>query len=110
MKPVFFVYILSSLSGTLYVGMTDDLPVRLMQHRTGTYDGFTKKYSVHRLLYYEGYSDPHVAAARERQIKKYGRAKKIALFAKSNPSWKDLSKDLYSLRKRVTVSEEIAIG
>ena len=110
MKPVFFVYILSSLSGTLYVGMTDDLPLRMMQHRDRTYDGFTKNYAVHRLMYYEGYLDPHAAAAREKQIKKYSRAKKIALVAKSNPSWKDLSRDLYSLRRRVTVSEKLAIG
>jgi len=89
-KPLFFVYILSSLSGTLYVGMTDDLPLRMSQHRNGTYDGFTKKYRVHRLMYYEVFGDPHAAAARERQIKKYSRHKKIALFAKSNPQWKDL--------------------
>ena len=98
-KPVFFVHILASLSGTLYVGMTDDLPLRLQQHRNGTYDGFTKKYGIHRLMYYETLSDSRAARAREKQIKKYSRAKKIALFAKSNPAWKDLSVDLYGVRR-----------
>jgi putative endonuclease len=105
MKPLFFVYILSSLSGTLYVGVTDDLPLRLSQHRNGTYDGFTKKYGVNRLMYYETLNDPHAAAAREKQIKKYSRRKKIALFAKSNPQWKDLGKDLYSLRRKQELTQ-----
>ena len=93
-KPVFFVYILASLSGTLYVGMTDDLPLRIQQHRNGTYDGFTKKYKVNRLMYVEGFQDSHAARARERQIKKYSRAKKMALIEKDNPQWKDLSAEI----------------
>ena len=96
---MFFVYILASLSGTLYVGLTDDLPLRMLQHKQGTYDGFTKKYRVSRLMYFEGFVDSHAAAARERQIKKYSRTKKVALFANSNPEWKDLSTDLYSVRR-----------
>ncbi len=106
MRPLFFVYILSSLSGTLYVGLTDDLPVR-MQHKGGEYDGFTKKYEVNRLMYYEGFTDSNAAAARERQVKKYSRAKKVALFKKSNPHWIDLSKDLFSLRRK---PEPVAVG
>jgi putative endonuclease len=98
-SKVFFVYILASLTGTLYVGLTDDLPLRMLQHRHGTYAGFTKKHHVNRLMYFEGYADSNSAAARGRQIKKYSRAKKIALFAKSNPEWADLSRDLYSVRK-----------
>ena len=98
MSPIFYVYILSSLSGTLYVGMTDDLPLRMAQHRRGTYDGFTKKYQVDRLMYYEGYGDPHAARKREKQIKAYSRMKKIAPFAPTNPEWKDLSRDLYAVR------------
>ena len=97
--PTFYVYILASLSGTLYVGMTDDLPLRIQQHRNGTYDGFTKKYGVNRLMYVEGFQDSHVARGREKQIKKYSRAKKIALFVKANPEWKDLSVDLYGVRR-----------
>jgi putative endonuclease len=104
-RAVFFVYILSILSGTLYVGLTDDLPLRMMQHKNGEYDGFTKKYEVNRLMYYEGFTDSNAAAAREKQIKTYSRAKKIALFKKSNPQWKDLSKDLYSLKARLSLQE-----
>jgi putative endonuclease len=98
-RPVFYVYILASLSGTLYVGMTDDLPLRVQQHRRGAYDGFTSKYKVNRLMYYEALGDSHAARVREKQIKKYSRAKKIALFAESNPGWKDLSVDLYGVRR-----------
>ncbi len=78
--------------------MTDNLPLRMAQHRNGTYDGFTKRYCVNRLMYYEGYGDSHAARKREKQIKAYSRAKKIALFVPTNPEWKDLSQDLYSLR------------
>ena len=101
MNPVFFVYILSSLSGTLYVGLTDDLPLQVMQHKNGAYDGFTRKYEVNRLMYYEGFTDSNAAAAREKQIKKYSRTKKIELFRTSNPHRVDMSKDLFSLRRKV---------
>jgi putative endonuclease len=95
----FYVYILSSLSGTLYVGLTDNLPLRIQQHRAGTFDGFTKRYKISRLMYLETYQDPKAAALREIQIKKFRREKKIALFASINPKWEDLSKDLYSVRR-----------
>jgi putative endonuclease len=90
----FYVYILASLSGTLYVGLTDDLKKRIEEHRLGLVDSFTKKYKVNRLMYYEIFRDADVAEGREKQIKKYRREKKIALFAKSNPRWEDLSKDI----------------
>ncbi len=106
-KPAFYVYILASLSGTLYVGMTDDLPLRLVQHRNGAFDGFTKKYRIYRLMYYEAFGDSHAARAREKQIKKYSRAKKVALFAKSNPEWKDLSVDLYGIRQVPSPREQL---
>jgi putative endonuclease len=77
--------------------MTDDLPHRISQHKNSTYDSFTNNYKANRLMYYEVLSDSRAARAREKQIKKYSLAKKIALFAKSNPHWKDLSRDLYSL-------------
>ena len=79
------MYILSSLSGTLYVGLTDNLPNRLFQHKRGLFDGFTKHYSVNRLMYFETISDPSMAADREKQIKKYRREEKIALFTPTNP-------------------------
>ncbi|HLY97681.1 MAG TPA: GIY-YIG nuclease family protein [Candidatus Angelobacter sp.] len=90
----YFVYILASLSGTLYVGLTDNLRRRLMQHKTGIFDGFTKKYKVDRLMYFETYTESEAAALREIQIKKYRREKKINLFAASNPEWRDISPEI----------------
>ena len=91
---MFFVYILSSLSGTLYVGLTDDLRRRVEEHKLGLVDSFTKKYNVNRLMYYETFHDPNIAENREQQIRKWRREKKLALFAHSNPRWEDLSKQL----------------
>lgn len=87
------MYILSSLSGTLYVGLTDELKNRIRQHKDGVVDGFTKRYNVNRLMYFEVFHDSESAEFREKQIKKYRRDKKVALFAKSNPHWKDLSEE-----------------
>jgi putative endonuclease len=87
------------MTGTLYVGLTDNLGLRLLQHRDGTYDGFTRRYRVNRLMYVEVFRDSRVAAAREKQIKKFRREKKIALFAESNPKWQDLSRDLFGIRR-----------
>jgi putative endonuclease len=91
----YFVYILASLRGVLYVGLTDEMRKRMIQHKSGTFDGFTKKYKVDRLMYLETYIDSNVAAAREQQIKKFRREKKVALFADSNPKWKDLTSELF---------------
>ena len=91
----YFVYILASLTGTLYVGLTDDMRTRMIQHKSGTFDGFTKKYGIDRLMYFETYTESKIAADREQQMKKYGRAKKIALFSESNPEWKDLTQELF---------------
>lgn len=90
----FYVYILASLSGTLYVGLTDDLRRRVEEHRLGLVDSFTKRYNVNRLMYFEVFRNAENAERRERQIRKYRREKKIALFSKSNPRWEDLSKTL----------------
>jgi putative endonuclease len=79
---LFYVYILASLSGTLYVGLTDDLRRRVEEHKLGLVDGFTKKYNVNCLMYYETFHEPKIAEDRELQIKKWRRGKKIALFAK----------------------------
>ena len=97
----FYVYILASLSGTLYVGLTDNSKRRIEEHRLGLVDSFTKKYKVNRLMYYEIFRDADAADAREKQIKKYRREKKIALFAKSNPHWEDLSKDISWTAKKM---------
>lgn len=90
----YFVYLLSSLSGTLYVGLTDNLWKRVQEHKDGLFDGFTRKYKVNRLMYFETFNDSNVAANREQQIKKWRREKKIALFATSNPQWRDLTPEI----------------
>ena len=87
----FWVYIVASRTGTLYVGMTGDLFKRITQHKSGEYDGFAQKYHCTRLVYYEGYDDVHNAINREKQIKSWRREKKIALIEKMNPRWQDLA-------------------
>lgn len=85
------VYILASKrNGTLYVGVTSNLVRRAWQHKNGTTGGFTKKYNVHTLVYYEHFDDMTSALVREKQMKKWRRAWKIELIEKSNRSWKDL--------------------
>jgi putative endonuclease len=87
----FWVYILSSRSGTLYVGLTGFFDRRIYEHKYDTIEGFTQKYQVHRLVYYESYQDVQVAIAREKQVKRWRREKKIALIKKLNPRWQDLA-------------------
>ena len=89
----YVVYILGSISGTLYIGITSDLVARVRQHQKHTFGGFTEKYEVTRLLYWERYNDVGLAIRREKQLKGWRREKKIALIEKLNPQWKDLSRD-----------------
>jgi putative endonuclease len=87
----YLVYILASRrNGTLYTGLTNNLVRRGWQHRNGLIEGFTKKYGVHRLVWFEMHEDICSAIRREKQIKKWYRAWKIALIEKSNPEWEDL--------------------
>jgi putative endonuclease len=67
----------------------------MAQHKAGLFDGFTRKYQVDRLMYFETYSDSKVAAQREQQLKKWRREKKILLFAESNPHWKDITPEIH---------------
>ncbi|HEY6025467.1 MAG TPA: GIY-YIG nuclease family protein [Pseudolabrys sp.] len=91
----FFVYILASKrNGTLYVGMTDDLVKRVWQHRNDIIPGFTKRYSVKALVWYEAHETRESAFARERQIKKWIRAWKLELIEKVNPSWRDFGDEV----------------
>ena len=96
------VYILGSLSGTLYVGITSNLSFRVSQHKEHTFRGFTADYDVDRLLYYETYGDVLTAIRREKQLKKWRREEKIALIQKTNPQWKDLSRRWYEAPVRTT--------
>jgi len=87
----YYVYILASgLGGTLYVGVTSDLIGRVYQHKTGAVEGFTKKYGVDRLVYFELSESIEAAIQREKQIKHWNRAWKVGLIEKQNPSWVDL--------------------
>ena len=91
----FFVYILASRrNGTLYIGMTDNLARRVWEHETGAIPGFTKKYAVKTLVWYELHESREAAFKRERQIKKWNRAWKLALIERSNPNWCDLTAEL----------------
>ena len=85
------VYILASgRNGTLYIGVTGDLIRRAWEHRNKLIQGFTKKYSVHQLVYYEQHDNMLSAIAREKQLKKWNRAWKLELIEKGNPDWNDL--------------------
>ena len=85
------VYILASKrNGTLYVGVTSDLPQRVWLHKNGAYDGFTKKYGVRNLVWHESHAAMDDAIRREKAIKKWNRAWKVALIEKANPEWRDL--------------------
>jgi len=89
------VYILASKrNGTLYVGVTSDLIKRAWEHKNGITGGFTKKYNVHTLVYYQIFEDMSSAILREKQIKKWRRAWKIELIEKSNRTWRDLWPDI----------------
>jgi putative endonuclease len=86
-----YVYILASKpNGTLYIGVTGNLPVRVEQHKAGAVPGFTAKYKVDRLVWFEGFADVRDAIDREKAMKKWYRKWKIELIEKSNPSWEEL--------------------
>ena len=91
----YYVYIMASKSGTLYVGITSDIRKRVYEHKSHLVPGFTDKYEVDRLLYFEVIGDSISAIEREKQIKKWRRQKKVALIDTANPEWKDLSQDWY---------------
>ena len=92
----YYVYILASpRNGLLYVGMTNYLPRRLEEHQNGEIEGFTKKFGIKRLVYYESFVDVHNAIAREKQLKRWTRAKKNALVEKENPNWENLSERVF---------------
>ena len=95
MGKSFYVYILSSKrNGTLYIGVTSDLIKRVWEHKKKLAEGFTERYSVDKLVYYEQFQDAESALRREKRMKKYNRKWKIDLIEKSNPDWKDLYEEL----------------
>ncbi|HOO40582.1 MAG TPA: GIY-YIG nuclease family protein [Syntrophales bacterium] len=92
----YYVYILTNKSRTLYVGMTNNLERRVYEHKNKLVPGFTSKYNLDILLYYEQTADVISAIAREKQIKGWTRSKKIALIESQNPKWLDLSSRIFS--------------
>jgi putative endonuclease len=94
----FYVYILASrYRGTLYVGVTNDLSRRIGEHKSGLVPGFTRKYKVYRLVYYEEYGSVLEARDRERARKRWRREWKFKLIEDANPRWRDLTADLIAL-------------
>lgn len=91
----FFVYIMASRSRVLYTGVTRDLPKRVYSHRHGLIHGFTRKYRVTRLVFFEETSSARAAFERERQIKGWSRAKKVRLIEATNAGWLDLARDWF---------------
>ncbi len=91
----YYVYILASgKHGTLYIGVTSDLVKRIYEHKSDLVKGFTQKYAVHELVYFDATESVESAIFREKQLKKWNRAWKIRLIEKSNPEWRDLYSDL----------------
>jgi putative endonuclease len=91
----YYVYIVTNRSKTLYIGITSKLRVRVFQHKTGVFKGFTSEYKIDRLVYWEQFKSVNAAIAREKQLKGWRRIKKIQLIVGMNPTWNDLSADWY---------------
>jgi putative endonuclease len=91
----YYTYIMTNRSGTLYVGVTNDLERRVFEHKSKLVRGFTSKYNIDRLIYYEATSDVHAAIAREKRLKGWTRRKKLDLVRSMNPRFTDLSDDWY---------------
>ena len=91
----YFVYLLTNWNNkVMYVGMTNDLVRRVYEHKTKVIKGFTEKYNLHKLVYFEETTDVNAAIAREKEIKKWRREKKNLLVIQANPAWRDLAEDL----------------
>ena len=94
MTKTYYVYILASKrNGTIYIGVTNNLERRLYEHRNNLIEGFTNKYNVHNLVYYEDVNDIQSALQREKQLKRWTRKWKLELIEKVNPAWRDLADD-----------------
>ena len=106
----FHVYILASKSRVLYTGITSDLLNRVWEHKNNAFPGFTSKYCVHRLVYFETFKYVDNAIAREKQIKGWLRAKKIALIEAENPTWEDLSQEWFDGKdvRRISFASQTA--
>ena len=100
---VYYAYIVASRSLTLYIGMTSDLEKRVFEHKCKLFEGFTATYNCDRLVWFERYDHPTTAIRREKQLKGWTRAKKIALIKKSNPTWIDLSEKWWTPEQMIWI-------
>jgi putative endonuclease len=91
MNHEYWTYIVASLSGTLYIGITNNIERRAWEHKSGQFEGFAREYHGERLVYYEAFGNVLDAIAREKQLKGWRRSKKIALIESQNPRWEDLA-------------------
>jgi len=96
-QRLYYVYIMSSITRVIYIGVTNDLEFRVLQHKHKKHQGFTARYNVTKLVYYEDTHDIRIAIAREKQLKGWLRAKKVALIESTNPGWRDLAVDWYKV-------------
>ena len=90
-EHLYYTYIVASRSHNLYTGMTSEIEARIWQHKNGVFEGYSKTYKCTRLVWFERHNDVYIAIAREKQIKRWSRAKKLALIEQENPAWVDLS-------------------
>ena len=94
---MYYVYLLaSSQNGMVYIGVTNSITRRLEEHQTGLTEGFTRRYGIRKLVYYETFLDVDNAIAREKQLKRWSRKKKNALVESKNPAWEDLSEKIFA--------------
>ena len=91
----YYVYILSNKTGTLYIGVTNDLQRRLNEHKQGLIEGFTQRYKIHKLLYFEETDNVYDALDREKQLKRWSRKKKLDLIRMLNPRFEDLAMEFF---------------
>ena len=98
------VYIVASKSRVLYIGITSNIDRRIWEHKNNIFEGFSRQYRCHRLVYFESFDDVQKAIAREKQLKRWNRAKKICLIERVNPAWEDLAADQ---RHRYTPEKQV---
>ncbi len=94
-SKTYYVYLMANQSRTLYVGFTENIKRRVWQHKTGEIEGFTERYKIDTLVYVASFGDVYSAIAREKQIKRWARGKKLRLIEQTNPDWRDLSDGWY---------------
>jgi putative endonuclease len=96
----YYVYILASRSRNLYTGVTNSLKRRVREHKEGLVPGFTRKYRINRLVHFESFADVRDAIRREKQVKAWRRAKRVALISRHNPAWADLAEGWFDKKPR----------